>query len=293
MENQFETTKMDPCPSCGKWNESYNRFCISCGIPLKGRRKIKPKSSPILFLTGGIIIALMVGVFVLNGPESKLVGRVNGEGITRKDFLKRTNQAKKFYESRYGQNIFVGEAGKENMNRLKNSILNEMVTEKILLQEAKKAGFTSTSIPEKEIEERIEAIKRTYRLSNDDLKKLIGGSLEDLKEELRTELTISKFLQKTVLKEGQGNPDQIFGQWLLKVKANTNIETLEKFGAPVTKKASCCTSGCGGGVVPPLDPKIEKEAKAKALEYYEKKTQKKGCRGKGYKLWMPYSGGYN
>lgn len=235
----------------------------------------------------------MVGVFVLNGPESKLVGRVNGEGITRKDFLKRTNQAKKFYESRYGQNIFVGEAGKENMNRLKNSILNEMVTEKILLQEAKKAGFTSTSIPEKEIEERIEAIKRTYRLSNDDLKKLIGGSLEDLKEELRTELTISKFLQKTVLKEGQGNPDQIFGQWLLKVKANTNIETLEKFGAPVTKKASCCTSGCGGGVVPPLDPKIEKEAKAKALEYYEKKTQKKGCRGKGYKLWMPYSGGYN
>jgi len=27
----------------------------------------------------------------------------------------------------------------------------------------------------------------------------------------------------------------------------------------------------------PLDPKIEKEAKAKALDYYEKKTQKKGA----------------
>ena len=40
-------------------------------------------------------------------------------------------------------------------------------------------------------------------------------------------------------------------------------------------------SGCGGGGrAQPLDPKIEKEAKAKALEYYEKKTQKKGASAK-------------
>jgi len=109
---------------------------------------------------------------------------------------------------------------------------------------------------------------------------MIGRSLNDLKEELRTELTLSKFIQKTVLEEDQGNPDQIFGLWFSKVKANAKIETFEEFGPLITKKASCCTSGCGGGVVSPLDPKTEKEAKAKALEYYEKKTQKKDVEAK-------------
>ena len=47
-----------------------------------------------------------------------------------------------------------------------------------------------------------------------------------------------------------------------------------------TAKASCCRSGCGGGRAQLLDPKIEKEAKAKGLEYYEKKTQKKGATAK-------------
>jgi hypothetical protein len=47
-----------------------------------------------------------------------------------------------------------------------------------------------------------------------------------------------------------------------------------------TAKASCCKSGCGGGRAQPLDPKMEQEAKAKALEYYERKTQKKGAEAK-------------
>jgi hypothetical protein len=280
MGDRLKNINMSICSSCGQENETQSQFCIYCGNPILKRGKINFKRHYLLLGLIGLILIVSILFFMIEVFNNKFIARVNGEGITRKDFLKRTNQAKKFYESRYGQNIFMGEAGKENMNRLKNSILDEMVTEKILLQEAKKAGYTLTSIPEKEIEERIDAIKRTYRLSNDDLKKMIGRNLKDLKEELRTELTISKFLQKTVLEEGQGNPDQIFGQWLSKVKANAKIETFEEFGPLITKKASCCTSGCGGGVVSPLDPKTEKEAKAKALEYYEKKTQKKDVEAK-------------
>jgi len=280
MGDYLKNIDITICSSCGQENETQSQFCIYCGSPiLKGAKNYFRKHYFILGIIG-LILAGSILFFWIEVFNNKFIARVNGEGITRKDFLKRTNQAKKFYEFRYGQNIFMGEAGKENMNRLKNSILDEMVTEKILLQEAKKAGYTLTSIPEKEIEERIDAIKRTYRLSNDDLKKMIGRNLKDLKEELRTELTISKFLQKTVLEEGQGNPDQIFGQWLSKVKANAKIETFEEVGPLITKKASCCTSGCGGGVVSPLDPRIEKEAKAKALEYYEKKTQKKDVEAK-------------
>ena len=51
-------------------------------------------------------------------------------------------------------------------------------------------------------------------------------------------------MEKAVLKGEQANAEQVFGQWLTKAKANA---------------------------------KIKQEVKAKALEYYEKKTGKKGA----------------
>jgi hypothetical protein len=211
------------------------------------------------------------------GFESKLVGRVNSDGITRREFAKRVDQAKRFYESRYGENLFQGEAGKENLNRLKAEILDEMITEKILLQEAGSAGYTSA--PEDEIEKHLEAIKKRSGLSEVDFKKKIG-SIEDLKEDLRKRWIISQFVEKAVLKGDQTNGEVLFDQWLVKTKATAQIETYEKLEPTYAAKASCCRSGCGGGSAQSLDPKVEQEAKTKALEYYEKKTQKKGVDAK-------------
>ena len=127
------------------------------------------------------------------------------------------------------------------------------------------------------------------------LNEKMGGSIEDLKEELRKGWVISQFVEKAVLKGDQTKWELIFTQWLTRAKATAKIETYEKLQPVSTAKASCCSSGggCGGGGrARPLDPKIEQEAKAKGLEYYEKKTQKKGASAKGYQLWMPHSGGY-
>jgi hypothetical protein len=88
---------------------------------------------------------------------------------------------------------------------------------------------------------------------------------------------MSQFLEKAVLKGDRQNDELLFEQWFAKAKAKAKIETYEKLEPVLMAKASCCRSGCGGGRAQPLDPKIEKEAKAKGLEYYEKKTQKKGA----------------
>ncbi len=230
----------------------------------------------VFFAAIGIILAGAVSYFLLGGPESKLVGKVNGEGITRKEFSKRLERVKRFYELRYGQNLFQGEEGKENLNRIKTDILEEMATEKILLQEANSAGYTSA--PDEEIVKQVEAIKGKYGLSDGDLEQKMGLNIEELKEELRKGWMISQFVEKTVLKEDQQNSELVFAQWLTKAKTNAKIETYEKLQPVSTAKASCCSSGCGGGGrARPLDPKIEKEARAKGLEYYEKKTQKKGA----------------
>jgi len=278
MESNSGSINSAICPSCGEGNEKKNQFCVFCGNPFPERRRLPVRNRYVPFGAIGLILAGAIAYFSMGGFESRLVGKVNGEGITRKEFSKRLERVKKFYELRYGQNLFQGEGGKENLNRLKADILDEMTTEKILIQEAKSAGYASA--PEEEIQKEMEAIKKKYGLSDADLKQRMGGSIEDLKTELKKEWVISQFVEKAVLKGDQANTVQVFGQWLTQAKAKAKIETYEKLETVLTAKASCCRSGCGGGRAQPLDPKIEKEAKAKGLEYYEKKTQKKGASAK-------------
>ena len=274
MESHLENPDTASCPLCGEVNEKGIQFCVHCGNLLSRRKETRFKNRYILF---GIISLILVGTITflgMGGLNSKLVGRVNGEEITREEFSKRVDQAKKFYEYRYGQGVFEGETGKENLNRLKADILDELTTEKILLQEAKSTGYASA--PEEEIVKHLEMIKKQSGLSEVDFIKRIGP-LEDLKEELRRRWIISQFIEKAVLKGDQVNGEVLFGQWLVKTKAKAQIETYEKLEPVYTAKASCCRSGCGGGRAQPLDPKIESNAKTKGLEYYENKTQKKGA----------------
>jgi len=278
MENDSQSTKMAVCFSCGERNEKGTQFCVHCGNPLPIRRKTWVKNRYILSGAIGVISTVMLVFFWMGGFERKLVGRVNGEGITRSEFSKRVDLAKKFYENRYGPNLFEGETGKENLNRIKTDIFDEMVVETILLQEAKSTGYTSA--PEEEIEKQVKAIKMRGGLSDADFEKMLGARIEDLKRELRNGWIIAQFIEKAVLKGNQTNAEQVFGQWLAQAKAKVKIETYEKLEPVSTAKASCCKSGCGGGRAQPLDPKIEQEARAKALEYYEKKTQKKGANAK-------------
>lgn len=279
MESIPESTNRAICPSCNGENEKKAQFCVHCGNSFPRKRRFLFRSRYVLFGVIGLIFAGTMAYFSMGGLESRLVGKVNGEGITRKEFSNKLERAKKFYELSYGQNPFQGEEGKENLNRLKTDILDEMMTEKILLQEAKSAGYTSA--PDEEISKQVEGIKGKYGLTDDDLKQKMGVGIEDLKEELRKGWVISQFLEKAVLKGDQQNGEVIFAQWFTKAKQKAKIETYEKMEPVYTAKASCCKSGCGGGgKVRPLDPGMEQEAKSKGLEYYERKTQKKGAEAK-------------
>src|SRR4030067_988550 len=152
----FIVDKIDTaeCPSCREEIEREARFCANCGHPSPERRGARFTKRYILFGAVSLILAGFIGFFWIGAPESKLIGKVNGEGITREEFSKRLNRTKKLYESRYGQNLFEGDPGKENLNRLKTDLLEEMTTEKILFQEAKKAGYIS--VPEEEIVKELE-----------------------------------------------------------------------------------------------------------------------------------------
>jgi hypothetical protein len=293
--SEEEPFEIIPCPSCGGGNEKENYFCSHCGKVLRGEvlreevlreevlreERKKPFKRRSLLLGGiALVLILAIGFFATRISQSQAIGKVNGEAISRQEFSKRVERMKRFYENRHGEDLFRGDEGTQQLNRLKAQILDEMVAEKILLQEAKSAGYTS--VPPGEIEKRLDEIKKKG-LSDDDLERMTGGKSEDLKAELEKEWIISTFVEKAVLKGEQGNPDFVFGQWFAKARAAARIETYEKLEPASTAKAACCTStsGCGGGgEAQSLAPKIEQEARAKGLEYYEQKTKKKGAEAK-------------
>ncbi|MGB9629567.1 MAG: SurA N-terminal domain-containing protein, partial [Thermodesulfobacteriota bacterium] len=136
MEDHLKKIDKVTCPSCSNQNEEENRFCVHCGNPILKKGKTLAKRHRILFGLIGLILIGSITFFAIGALDPRLVGRVNGEGISRKEFSRRLERAKRFYELKYGKGLFEGEKGKENLNLLKSDILDEMVVEKILLQEA-------------------------------------------------------------------------------------------------------------------------------------------------------------
>jgi hypothetical protein len=270
--------KGHPCPRCGEGIEKGSRFCKHCGKSFAGNKRFLSANWHLL-AGAGLILAGVLVFFWIHSLKSGEVGNVNGESITREEFSKRMDRAKKFSEYRYGQAVFQGAAGKDNLDRLKQHTLDEMVNEKLLLQEAKSARYMGA--PEEEITEEFETIKKKHSLSDAELSNIFGGSIEDFKADLRKGWIISQFVEKVVLKGNQANEPQLYSKWLTQVKAKSKIETYETRQTVPVAKASCCSSGgggCGGsGRARPLDPQVEAEATSKALGYYEKKTRRKGA----------------
>ncbi|MBM4348359.1 MAG: hypothetical protein FJ106_00435 [Deltaproteobacteria bacterium] len=265
-----------PCPSCGGGNSQQNLYCTHCGQSIPQERR-KVKTSTVLIGLMGLVLASIAWYFISSGLESKLVGRVNGVEITRKEFSNRLDRAKRIYEFRYGKDVFNGGTGEENLTRLKADLLEEIIVEKILLEEAKRGGYSAAS--EKEIEAHIEAIKKRHGLSEADFKEKLGIEIAEFKEELKRDWYISQFVEKAVFKGNLDNREQLLQEWILTAKSRAKIETYAKFDAPPPIQSVCCKGGgCGGGEkVRSLDPKVEKEAQTKALQYYEAKKGKNGA----------------
>jgi predicted nucleic acid-binding Zn ribbon protein len=229
MENyvEEEAFEMIPCPSCGGGNEKESSSCSHCGKVLREERKKLFKRRSFFFGGIGLVLILAIGFFVTRISQSQAIGKVNGEVITREEFSKRVEQTKRLYENRYGENLFQGEEGKQHLTRLKAQILDEMVTEKILLQEAKNAGYTSA--PPEEIEKELEAIRKKSGLSTADLEKMIGGKIQDVKAELGKEWSHFRICGKGRSKGQTENQILFSGSGLQKQRPQPELKPMKSW----------------------------------------------------------------
>ena len=183
-----------PCPRCGKKNDTDVLFCASCGTALVATAQ-KPARSrrPYLFMLVLVpVVALVVclGYYKFLLPEG-VAAVVNGEDIMRSELDEAVARSK-----REG-----GAAGQ----RTRYETLNMLITERIILQEARKAGMT---VSPEELAAAIADARTAVGADEAAFRDIIVpeyGSMQAYENELSRRLLISRFITEIA---GSGNVDQ-------------------------------------------------------------------------------------
>jgi len=153
-------TDLARCARCGKGIAAgQEKYCPDCAADVRGK-SVKGR----WFLAGTVVFLLLVGVLYAYGELTPwdfswdaLLGRpaavVNGENIARSAARQRIAIGRRMLEREYGRDLFTGERGRALLAELEEDILEKMVEERLVAQEAHRLNITvSDALVEKEMQ---------------------------------------------------------------------------------------------------------------------------------------------
>lgn len=284
------------CMHCGKEIGEGELYCPECQA-LSGTRRPKRLwvfsilfSGLLLFLTGLVLWhgGLSFGSLSLDWIWGKPAAVINGESISRTDLKARVRTIQAIVERQHGKDIFAGERGRALLANLREEVLNGMLEEELMYQEAWKLGV---QITDEQVKEKLDRITKEVfgtwenfqaRLQED------GISKDDLQNNLRS-LLILEALKKAKVQQG-ADPDVSFSAWLIQAKQKAELVVYDSKigGMTLPSMGGCCgpggpSGGSGGqpGTARPIDSKTEKEAERVGLEaFQEANPSEKGVTAK-------------
>jgi len=234
----------------------------------------------LLFLTGLVLWhgGFSFGSLSLDSIWGKPAAVINGESISKADLKARLKTIQGIVERQHGRDIFAGERGRALWANLGNEVLNGMLEEKLVNQEARKLGI---QISDEQVKQKVEFITREVfgtrekfqaRLEED------GMSKEDLQENIRN-LLLLEAIKKVKAQEG-ADPDESLNAWLMQARQRAEVTVYNSGNqtrGPFALEGGCCgtggsSGGCsgGGGTARQAEPRIEREAQTAALETFQR-----------------------
>ena len=277
---------IENCRHCGKEVEGGTVFCPECQA-IAGAKK--PKRVWIFSLVFSGLLLSLAGMMLWHGGFSfgniswdaiwqKPAAVINGEKISRSDLKARLKIVQEILERQYGKDLFTGDRGRALFVNLGNKVLNDMIEEKLVSQEARKLGIQVT---DEQVKKKIDQISKEIFGTWENFQARLqeeGMSKEDLQKNIRY-LLIAEALKEAKAPEG-GNPDVSFNAWVVQARqkaAVTVYNSANLSGSATSLGGGCCSpsgssGGCGGQSATPraIDPKIESEAQKTALEAFQK-----------------------
>lgn len=187
------------CSKCSFSNDSDALFCSECGTAIIKSAKESPARARrsylyALFLIPVIAIAGGIGYYKFFLPYG-IAAFVNGEGIK----IPELDAAVARLKAVYGQINSEGVQAEQQMRRLRYHVLNGLITERMILQEAEKSGII---VADQDLAAAIEQRRQSSGLDKDGFSSAIirqYGSVPLFEEAVKRELVTNKFLAEKVI----------------------------------------------------------------------------------------------
>ena len=151
-------------------------------------------------MSRSLVTCLLILIFLAGFTTActgQVVGEVNGEKITKADLDKRLEPLKEMYKAQFGMDFSKKEA-QETLKKLEAGVLDQMIGEKLVLQEAAKRKI---KVEETELDQQIDNLAKARfpsREEFDEFMKSQNFSLADLKQELRSQLTAERLAEQVI-----------------------------------------------------------------------------------------------
>jgi len=224
------------CPDCKTVNDPDARYCSECGRTLGNDAKNPTTGGtarayffallliPVVALAGGL------GYYKFILPEG-VAAMVNGEEIKRSEL----DAAAALALARNGEESFKSEQPAQYARRLRYEVLNWLIAEKLVLQEARKAGISVSPgvVPS--------AVSRALASPGTDhggLQALVGqrfGSIPSYEEAVRCELILKRLIAMRAVPQG----GDAVNAWLSDLTARASIRIA------LSEQGSGAGCGCG------------------------------------------------
>lgn len=236
------------CPDCNTANDPDARYCSECGRPVSGDTKISSVGKtrtyffallliPVVALAGGL------GYYKFILPAG-IAAVVNGEEIKRSEL----DSAVALTQAKNGEENSNGDQSAQYTRRLRYEVLSGLITEKLVLQEARKVGISAS--PE-DVASAVSLAQASSGMDKNKFQALVVqrfGSMPSFEEAVRREIIIKRIIARQVIPQGgdQQRGDAV-NAWLedLSARASVRIALAEQWSG----------GGCGCG-----DPKTQQTA---------------------------------
>ncbi len=215
------------CPDCNTVNDPDARYCSECGRNLRNDAKTLSTGTRRTYLFALLLIPVValaggIGYYKFVLPEG-IVAVVNGEEIKRSELDEAVAPA----EARNNEENFKGEQSAHCARRLRYEVLGWLITERLVLQEARKAGIDAAP---GEVASAVARVQ-TLGMNKNGLHALMMqrfGSIPSFEEAVQCELIIEQLIARQAVPQGGEAVDA----WLngLSARASIRIALSEQSG---------------------------------------------------------------
>jgi hypothetical protein len=245
------------CGRCGKELLGGDEvFCSDCkgqvGRKPKRRRGYAVAAAAFLLFSGAAFLYAEKNDWefswdaLLGSPAAV----VNGDPIARSEVRVRLNVSRLMLEKEYGKGLFSGEQGRALLGRLERDVLEKMVEERLVAQEASRMKMR---VDDNRVRQEMQRIgMEIYGNWENCLASLRedGISREYLMNHVRNLLLRQEVAKAKAPRET--DPDPYFVAWLEQERLTAKValnQTITPLQASAQGGGSCCGSGGGGGTV--------------------------------------------